>query len=259
MWVEVFPGVSKYLLHYCELKIYNYIAASLLSHALFFTFIALFLSEVQPEIPGPVLDIDIVGALLEKEAVPQTAEIPPTLKPSLSREPDEDVSRPETMFGEDSSPGGSGQGMEDTADGTGSEEKEQVLPYSFLFDNEIIKKYARKGRSDKKDLTFDVPEFHHRGYMRMLKSRIEGIWKYPEEAARRGISGDLFIRFSINRDGSLGTVELLRTSGHPDLDYAALMAIKDAEPYWPLPEDWEGDDLSITGHFIYVFGKYFIL
>ncbi|MBI5664700.1 MAG: energy transducer TonB [Nitrospirae bacterium] len=90
--------------------------------------------------------------------------------------------------------------------------------------------------------------------MRMLKERIESIWQYPKEAARMGLSGDLYMKFTIRKDGRLGEVELLRTSGFKDLDEAAIKAVKKAEPFWPLPDDWDKDDLEIKGHFIYIFG-----
>jgi protein TonB len=95
--------------------------------------------------------------------------------------------------------------------------------------------------------------------MRMLKDKIERIWKYPRDAALRRISGDLYIRFSIRRDGSVGDITLVRTSGYHDLDEAALQAVKDGEPYWPLPDDWKEEELSITGHFIYVIGRYYMM
>jgi protein TonB len=34
-----------------------------------------------------------------------------------------------------------------------------------------------------------------------------------------------------------------------------MKAIRKAEPFWPLPKDWEGDTLEIKGHFIYVYGN----
>ncbi len=136
-------------------------------------------------------------------------------------------------------------------------------PKSFLFDKETIEKYAQKNteeaKGEKKGLTFDAPELQHRGYMKKLKEKIESIWKYPEEAARRGISGDLYIKFSIHKDGSLGEVELIRTSGYSDFDKAAIKALKDAAPYWPLPDDMKEGELSITGHFIYVFGTPYVM
>lgn len=136
-------------------------------------------------------------------------------------------------------------------------------PKSFLFDKETIEKYAQKkteeAKGEKKGLTFDAPELQHRGYMRKLKEKIESIWKYPEEAARRGMSGDLYVKFSIHKDGSLGEVELIRTSGYSDFDKAAIKALKDAAPYWPLPDDMKEGELSITGHFIYVFGTPYVM
>jgi protein TonB len=88
----------------------------------------------------------------------------------------------------------------------------------------------------------------------MLKDRIESVWKYPKEAARRRISGDLYIKFSIKKNGKLDEVEILRTSGYRVLDEAVVQALRHADPYWPLPENYEKDVLEIRGHFIYVYG-----
>lgn len=131
-------------------------------------------------------------------------------------------------------------------------------PRAFLFDRETIEKFAKEA-PQKKNLTFSAPEFQHRGYMRLLKEKIEDIWKYPQTAARQGVTGDLYIKFTIKKDGKLGEVELIRTSGHKDLDEAAIKAIKDAEPYWPLPYDWNKDALEVTGHFIYFHGGGYIM
>ncbi len=126
---------------------------------------------------------------------------------------------------------------------------------SFLFDREVIEKYASKVQQPEKGLAFDTSEFRHRGYMRILKDMIESIWKYPKDAVRKNRSGDLYIMFTIKRNGELGDVEILRTSGHRSLDMAAIQALKDAEPFWPLPDDWPEDSLEIKGHFIYLYGR----
>ena len=54
-------------------------------------------------------------------------------------------------------------------------------------------------------------------------------------------------------------LELVRTSGYRDFDEAAIKALKDGQPYWPLPDDWEKDELEINGHFIYVFGSTYVM
>jgi protein TonB len=124
-----------------------------------------------------------------------------------------------------------------------------------LFDKDVIGKLAHKERETPKkpdsSITFDTREFKYYGYMQRLREKIEGIWKYPSEAAERGIYGDLYIRFTIKKNGKLGAVEVVRTSGHKSLDDAALKALKEAEPYWPLPDEWGHEGFTITGHFIY--------
>jgi protein TonB len=50
--------------------------------------------------------------------------------------------------------------------------------------------------------------------MQRLKEKIESSWRYPLEAARQGIYGDLFVQFTIKKNGELGAVTLTRTSGH---------------------------------------------
>lgn len=128
-----------------------------------------------------------------------------------------------------------------------------------LFDREIIGDLAKREDETKKDkaITFDTKEFRHHTYMARLKDKIEGIWIYPADAAMRGIHGDLKIRFTIKKDGMLGDVELVRTSGHRSLDDAAIRALKDAEPFWPLPDEWNKDAIIIDGYFIYsIYGIY---
>ncbi len=111
-----------------------------------------------------------------------------------------------------------------------------------------------KGRSE---VTFSVKDLKYRSYMKKLRERIETVWRYPAEAAMRGIYGDLFIKFTILEDGRLGEVELIRTSGYRELDEAAIRALRKGEPYWPPPGDGGHGRLTVTGHFIYtLYGTY---
>ena len=124
-----------------------------------------------------------------------------------------------------------------------------------LFDPKIIGDIAKKDVTEesKKDdaITFDTREYRYAGYMRKLKEKIENIWIYPPEARARGLYGDLKIRFVIEKDGRIGLIELVRTSGYKMLDDAAMKALKDGEPYWPLPEEWGMESYPVLGHFIY--------
>ena len=127
----------------------------------------------------------------------------------------------------------------------------------MLFDKNVIAKLTPK-KSDDNGITFDTKEYKYFGYMQRLREKIEGIWKYPAEAAERKLNGELYIRFTIKKDGVLGAVELVHTSGYKILDDAAIRALRDADPYWPLPDSWNEDSLTITGHFVYYFHNTYI-
>jgi periplasmic protein TonB len=127
-----------------------------------------------------------------------------------------------------------------------------------LFDREVVEKLAKRDEAKNDNaITFDTDEFKYRTYMLRLKEKIESVWRYPPEAATGGIYGDLYIRFTIKKNGMLSDVELMRTSGHKNLDEAAQQALKEAQPFWPLPNEWAKDSITITGHFVYsLYGTY---
>jgi periplasmic protein TonB len=138
-------------------------------------------------------------------------------------------------------------------------------PSADLFDKNIIgaiaKRYTEKEENKLKNdtpITLDTKEFKFWNYNQRLKERIESVWHYPAEAEEKGIHGDLIIKFTLKKTGQLGEVEIVRGSGYPFLDKAATEALKEASPYWPLPEEWGMDAYTIEGKFIYTFHRSFI-
>ena len=131
-----------------------------------------------------------------------------------------------------------------------------------LFDKSIINELAKRDieKEEKKDKTFtlDTSEYKFLIYNKRLKERIESIWMYPPEAADKGIYGDLVLKFTIKKNGMLSAVELVRTSGHKNLDDAAIRALKDGAPFWPLPEEWGMEAYTIVGHFVYTLYGYYL-
>jgi len=134
-----------------------------------------------------------------------------------------------------------------------------------LFDKNIIgaiaKRHVETEETKLKNatpITLDTKEFKFWNYNQRLKERIESAWRYPAEAAEEGIHGDLVIKFTIKKNGRLGDVEIIRGSGYPILDKAATEALKEASPYWPLPEEWGMDAYTIQGNFIYTLHRSFI-
>ena len=67
---------------------------------------------------------------------------------------------------------------------------------------------------------------------------------YPETARRRGIEGEVTVRFTIDRAGRVLSVTILRSSGATELDAAAEATLRDA--IVPAPATMADDSTSVT-------------
>lgn len=83
-------------------------------------------------------------------------------------------------------------------------------------------------------------------YFDMLRMRIESRKNYPDSARKRQIEGRVEVGFSVAADGSVSGVEIVKTSRHPDLDRAALVAVKNAAPFPRPPSGLFSGPLKVT-------------
>jgi protein TonB len=112
------------------------------------------------------------------------------------------------------------------------------------------------GDGDRLDL--DTKEYRYMGYFSSMRKSIELVWVYPAEASRRGIQGTVTVEFTIEKSGASKSIKVLRSSGSESLDNAIVQAIRDAQPFSPLPEGFGKEKLTITGNFNYVLTGYAI-
>lgn len=105
----------------------------------------------------------------------------------------------------------------------------------------------------------DMNTRHHKfaSYLLHLKRKIQGVWIYPDVAAKSGLGGQLTLEFVIHRSGKLMDVRVMDSSGHSILDESAKSAVKTAAPYHAFPESWKHDRLRLRGSFIYVTRSFF--
>ncbi len=104
-------------------------------------------------------------------------------------------------------------------------------------------RYAR--RPKRKFVSASTQEYAYAAYLRQWVDRVErvGNLNYPDEARRRQLAGELVISVAIRRDGSVERADIIRSSGTPLLDDAALRIARLAEPYPPLPAT--GDEVDV--------------
>jgi len=72
-------------------------------------------------------------------------------------------------------------------------------------------------------------------YLMNIRKKIEANKIYPDIARKMGIEGAAEIEFTLNQNGSLKGIKILKTSGSKILDNAAINAVKSALPLPPIP------------------------
>lgn len=98
-----------------------------------------------------------------------------------------------------------------------------------------IQAYASRARH--KYISASTQEYLYASYMQAWVDKVErvGNLNYPDEARRKGLSGNLVLDVGIAHDGSVHSITVLKASPYPVLDDAAKRIVRLAAPYSPLP------------------------
>jgi periplasmic protein TonB len=103
-------------------------------------------------------------------------------------------------------------------------------------------------------IPLNSPDARYAAYFKELKQQIEEKWVYPSEAVQEGVSGKGVVLFEVRKDGSVRTVEIVRSSGVRILDSYIENAIRLAAPFPPFPAFIEEDVLPLHINFSYIPG-----
>ena len=103
--------------------------------------------------------------------------------------------------------------------------------------------YAK--RPTRKFVSASTREYAYANYLRAWVDRAErvGNLNYPDQARQQRLGGQVVITVGVRRDGSLESARVLRSSGTPLLDDAALRIVRLAQPFPPLPDADDGVDI----------------
>ena len=115
--------------------------------------------------------------------------------------------------------------------------------------------YAK--RPNRKFVSASTREYAYANYLRAWVDRAEkvGNLNYPDEARQRRLGGQVVISVGVRRDGSVESSRILRSSGTPLLDEAALRVVQLAQPFPPLPKtEDEIDILQVTRTWVFLPG-----
>lgn len=105
----------------------------------------------------------------------------------------------------------------------------------------------------RKFITTSSTQPHDRVYLETWAQRVTTVGNahYPVAARKQGLRGEVVISATIRRDGTLESVELIRSSGSAILDAAATESVRLASPFAPIPTEDGVELLVITRTFVY--------
>jgi len=114
--------------------------------------------------------------------------------------------------------------------------------YRRKFENEIAEGDTRFLNSD--DILFG-------SFLRRFENSVYGVWRYPQEAAMRGIEGITPVRITFNRRGEIVATQLLESSGARVLDEEVFRTLKLIGPVGNLPKGYDKDEFHLIAFFQY--------
>ena len=88
-------------------------------------------------------------------------------------------------------------------------------------------------------ISANTREYEFASYMSAWVSKVErvGNLNYPSELRRQKLHGDLVLTVGINQNGTVESIDVMRSSGITDIDKAAIRIVRLAAPYAPLPDN----------------------
>lgn len=115
--------------------------------------------------------------------------------------------------------------------------------YRRKFENDIAEGDTRFLNSD--DIVFG-------SFLRRFEGAVYGVWRYPQEAAMKGIEGITPVRITFNRRGEITNIRKLDTSGSPILDEEVLRTLRAIGPVGGFPKGYDKDEFHLIAFFQYL-------
>ena len=126
-----------------------------------------------------------------------------------------------------------------------SEVLAQISKFNYINESEDFTKNQRI-----KSISSKTTDYIYRLYFEAWRQKVEqiGAMNYPKEASEMGMFGSLRLTVVIDSEGMIRKLNINKSSGHKELDEAAMNIVKLGEPYARFPAKIlkEVDLISIT-------------
>jgi protein TonB len=88
-------------------------------------------------------------------------------------------------------------------------------------------------------------------FLRRFEGAVYGVWRYPQEAAMRGIEGITPVRITFNRQGEITNIQQLESSGARILDEEVVRTLRAIGPVGGFPKGYDKDEFHLIAFFQY--------
>ncbi len=88
-------------------------------------------------------------------------------------------------------------------------------------------------------------------FLRRFEGAVYGVWRYPQEAAMKGIEGITPVRITFNRQGEITKIQQLESSGARILDEEVLRTLRAIGPVGGFPKGYDKDEFHLIAFFQY--------
>lgn len=100
-------------------------------------------------------------------------------------------------------------------------------------------------------ISLDTKDKRYISYANVVKVRISKHWVYPAQAKEYLLEGRVKAFFSLEKNGTMTKISILKGSGYEILDNEVIRAITNAAPFPPFPESISVTKLNIKADFDY--------
>lgn len=167
----------------------------------------------QPEITATVAPVETVIPEEKPEIKPE-----PEKKPEPKKEPDEEKPKKKPVR---KKAGDAGKQVETVTKGQADGVEGAAASASTGKKGKVAQEFGNAAESN---------------YKGKVRSKVQRHFRYPKSADRAGLGGTVTVSFTVSASGGVSSVRIVKGSGSPVLDDAAVSAVKKAEPFPKIPE-----------------------
>lgn len=137
--------------------------------------------------------------------------------------------------------------------GTGAKPQPNLAPSASRM-AKLEENYRRRFADDIDDGTtrfLNTDDIQFGSFLRRFETAVYGVWRYPQEAALKGIEGVTPVKITFNRNGEIKKIQLLESSGSRVLDDEVFRTLRLIGPMGNFPKNYDKDEFHLIAFFQY--------